>query len=284
MKTEQINVVTYEPDNSLRSGCFQTFRQIYRELIESRWLTYQLFMRDFTTMYKQSFIGFLWIFIMPVLNVGIFALLGRSGIFNYGDISAPYPVFAILGISLWQVFSSGISSCGYSLNDVGEMILHINFSKKSLVIASIGKSLITFTIQMLLIVILLVIFRVVPSKFVFFYPLVALPIVIFALGLGLMISVLNAIVRDTGNLLGVILMLGMYGTPILYAKPTIGILANVTKYNPLYYFISTGRDLVLTGRLNEPKGFVLSCLLAVFVFLTGLFVFHLTETRIAERS
>ena len=139
--------ITYGPDNSLKSGYFETFRQIYRELLENRWLTYQLFMRDFTTMYKQSFIGFLWIFIMPIINVGIFALLGRSGIFNYGNITAPYPVFAVLGISLWQVFSNGVMSCSNSLTNAGEMILHVNFSKKSLVMASVGKSIVTFLIQ-----------------------------------------------------------------------------------------------------------------------------------------
>jgi len=103
------------------------------------------------------------------------------------------------------------------------------------------------------------------------------------LGLGFIISILNAIVRDTGNLLSVVVMLGMYVTPILYAKPTIGLLARITHYNPMYYLACSGRDLVLTGTLSEPKGFILTCLFALFIFLAGLFIFHLTETRIIER-
>lgn len=281
MQKEMITV--YQPDNTLKNGHLLTFHQIYEELIDNKWLMYQLFKRDFFTIYKQSFIGILWIFIIPIINVGIFALLGRSGIFNFGKISAPYPVYAILGISLWQMFANGVMACGNSLTSAGDMLTRINFSKKSLVIASIGKSVISFLIQIILVAALFVIFKFMPNKTIILFPLVVIPIILFTLGLGLIIALLNSIVRDTGNLLSVILMLGMYATPVLYAKPMIGPLAHITDYNPMYYFICSGRDLALTGSLSEPKGFLISCILAVFVFFAGLVIFHLTETRITER-
>ena len=277
-------ITVYQPDNSLKNGFFLTFRQIYEELIDNKWLMYQLFKRDFSTMYKQSFIGFLWIFIMPItLNVGIFAMLGSSGIFNYGKIGVPYPVYAILGISLWQIFANGITSCGNSLSGAGDMITRINFSKKSLVLATIGKAIITFLVQISLVIVLLMIYRIVPNPTILLFPLVTIPIILLALGLGLIISILNSFIKDTGNLLSVVVMLGMYVTPVLYAKPAIGLLAGITTYNPMYYFICSGRDLALKGTLSEPQGFVISCFLSIFVFLIGLYIFHLTETRITER-
>jgi lipopolysaccharide transport system permease protein len=134
-----------------------------------------------------------------------------------------------------------------------------------------------------LIALLLVVYKFAPAKTIILFPLMILPILLFTLGLGLIISILNSIVRDTGNLLSVIMMLGMYATPVLYAKPRTGLLVHISNYNPMYYFISAGRDLALTGNLSEPKGFIISCILAVFIFLTGLVIFHLTETRITER-
>lgn len=276
-------LTTYEPDNSLKSSYYKTLKVIFKELIENRWLMYQLFKRDFSAMYRQSFIGFLWIVIMPAINVAIFAMLGNSGIFNYGQLSAPYPVYAVLGISLWQLFANGIMACGNSLSSAGDMIAKINFSKKSLVIASIGKSIITFTVQLGLVALLLLIYKIIPAKTFFLFPIIAIPIIIFTLGLGLVISLLNSFVRDTGNFLSVIVMLGMYGTPVLYAKPETGLLADITLYNPMYYFVSAGRDMILTGTLTEPAGFVYSSLAAVIIFFLGLTAFHLTETRITER-
>lgn len=276
-------IQTYEPDNCLKQGYLAAVKEIFHELFYNKWLIYQLFKRDFSAMYKQSFIGFLWIFIMPILNVGLFAMLGQSGIFNFGNITVPYPIYAILGLAFWQIFANGMIACGGSLTAVGDMVMRIKFSKKCVVIASIGRGVVTFLVQLLLIVVLFIFFKIVPSKGAVLMPLFAIPIVILTLGMGLLVALLNSIVRDTGNLLGALLSFYMYLTPILYAKPETGILNQLSNINPMYYFIAAGRDMVLTGHLSEPVGFLYSCLFALFVFFVGLMVFHLTETRITER-
>ena len=75
----------------------------------------------------------------------------------------------------------------------------------------------------------------------------------------------------------------MFLTPVLYAKPTTGILARITEYNPLYYLVSAPRDLVLMGTVPELKGFLISSVISVIILIICLIAFHLTETRIAER-
>ena len=276
-------VQTYEPDNCLKKGYGALFTEIAREIAENRWLTWQLFKRDFVTMYKQSFIGIIWIFILPIVNVCTFLLLSRSGIFNIGDIPVAYPIYAILGMAFWQIFATGMISCGNSLSSAGEMIMRINFSKKALVLAAVGKPIISFSIQFILVIVLFVIYQTKPSAGIFLAPLVIVPVILLTLGLGFIMALLNAIVRDTGSLLSIGMMLLMYLTPVLYAKPSTGLLAAATQLNPMYYFISAGRDLILTGTVHELKGFIISSILSLVIFVIGLLIFHLTETRIAER-
>jgi len=79
-------ITTYAPDNSLKKGYLSIFKEIFCEIIKNRWLTYQLFKRDFIAIYKQSFIGVFWALIIPLVSVGTFILLNRSGIFSMGDI------------------------------------------------------------------------------------------------------------------------------------------------------------------------------------------------------
>jgi len=63
---EPITITTYEPDNSLKKGYLSIFKEIFNEIKKNRWLTYQLFKRDFFAIYKQSFIGVFWaVFIVP---------------------------------------------------------------------------------------------------------------------------------------------------------------------------------------------------------------------------
>jgi len=276
-------ITTYEPDNSLKKGYLSIFSEILNEFKKNKWLTYQLFKRDFFALYKQSFIGVLWAFIIPLVSVGTFIILNRSGIFSIGDINVPYPIYAIFGMAFWQLFSTGLITSSNSLVKAGSMIVKINFSKKSLVIASAGQSIVSFLIQITLVIILFIYYKITPSSAILLIPIFMIPIMLLTIGLGFIFSLLNGIVRDIGNILSILMTFLMFLTPILYAKPSTGILARITNYNPLYYLTSVPRELALTGTISEWKGFLISSTISIFIFIICLIVFHLTETRVAER-
>jgi lipopolysaccharide transport system permease protein len=276
-------IVTYESDNSLKKGYLSIFSQIYVELKQNRWLTYQLFKRDFLTSYKQSFLGILWAIILPLVSIAIFIALNQSGILNIGNIGVPYSIYALIGMAFWQFFSNSLVACSNSLVNAGPMILKINFCKKSLVIAAAGKAIVPFIIQIIMVCILFVGYGRNPSTWSLLVPLLIIPLILFTIGLGFFTSLLNGIMRDIGNIISVSLMFLMFFTPVLYAKPQAGLLATITKYNPLYYLVSTPRDLILKGSAQEWQGYLIVCLVSIILFIGCLFAFHLTETRVTER-
>ncbi len=274
---------TYEPDNSIKKGYLSLGKEIVQELRENKWLISQLFKRDFLTIYKQSLIGILWAFIIPIISVGTFIILNRSGIFKFGDIEVPYPIYAILGMAFWQLFSTGLIATSNSLVNAGSMLVKINFSKKSLVFASAAQSLIAFIVQIILVIVLFFVYNVSPNIKILFLPIFMVPIFLLTLGFGFIFSLFNSVVRDIGNALSVLMTFVMFLTPVLYAKPKTGILMPITNFNPLYYLISMPRELILKGTMVEWKGYLLSVTTSILVFLVGLIIFHLTETRITER-
>jgi lipopolysaccharide transport system permease protein len=276
-------ITTYEPDNSLKKGYLSIFIEIFNELKKNRWLTYQLFKRDFLAAYKQSLMGIFWALILPLISICTFIILNRSGIFSIGDIKAPYPIYAILGMAFWQLFSTGLIASSNSLVAAGTMITKINFSKKSLVIASMGRPFVSFLIQFALVALLFVYYGIMPSIAIFLIPIVIVPTLLLTLGLGFILSLVNGVVRDIGNIIGMLLTFLMFLTPVLYAKPTIGILADATKYNPLYYLVSAPRELALTGKISELSGFFITSIITIIILIICLVIFHLTETRVAER-
>ena len=279
----QNSLKIYEPDNSIKKGYWSILSEIFTELIDNRWLTYQLFKRDLFAMYKQSIMGVFWVFIMPLVSIATFVLLSYSGVFNVGEISVPYPIYAGIGMAFWQLFSIGLISSTNSLVEAGTMVKIINFSKKSLVIASTAKALVSFLIQLVLVITLFAVYRIVPSTGIFYILIVAIPLFFLTLGLGLILALLNGVMRDIGNILSIFITFLMFLTPVLYAKPKSGILGEITRHNPLYYFISAARNLILNGSIPESKGFLISCAVSFFVFFMCLIIFHLTETRITER-
>lgn len=277
------DVKTYEPDNSLKHGYFSIFGEISTELRKNRWLTYQLARRDLFSIYKQSLIGFLWIVILPLISVATFIVLNHSGIFRIGEMNVPYPIYAILGMAFWQLFSTGLVACSNSLVHAGSMILKINLSKESLVIASAGKSIISFLVQILLVAMLFIGFEFTPHLTILLIPIIILPIILLTLGLGFIFSLLNGIIRDIGNMVSILLTFLMFLTPVLYSRPKQGWLAIITAYNPFYYLVSFPRDLVLLGTAAEWKGFLITSILSLLIFVVCLVVFHMAEPRVTER-
>jgi len=277
------NLVSYEPDNVLKKSYLQLFREIVNEIRNNRWLMWQLFRREFLSHYKQSLVGIFWAFIMPIVSLGAFVLLNHSGVLNLGEFSVPYPLFALLGMAFWQLFATGLLYTSNSLVKAGRWLIKINFSRKSLVIACWGESLVTFLIQMTLVGFLFFWYKIKPSVEIIFLPLFILPLILFTLGFGLIFSLLNGLMRDVGNILPVLLTFLMFLTPVFYTKPKIGILTPLTRFNPLYYLISVPRDLILAGSTVEWRGFLITSGVSFMIFLISLLIFHLTETRIAER-
>jgi len=276
-------ITTYEPDNSIKKGFLHIFKEIFHELKMNKWLTYQLFKRDFFALYKQSFVGILWAIIVPLISVVTFIILNRAGVFSIGDIDIPYPLYAILGMSFWQLFSSGLIACTNSLVSAGSMVVKINFSRKSIVIASFGKSVISFLVQLVLAVILFIIYGIMPNIAILLIPILLIPIILFTLGIGFILSLLNGIMRDIGNVISSIIVFLLFLTPILYAKPSTGLLTKITSYNPIYYLISAPREFLLTGNISEWEGYLISSIISIVIFILCLVIFHLTETRITER-
>jgi lipopolysaccharide transport system permease protein len=267
-----------------------------RELRDNGYLTYQLFKRDVFAFYKQSLLGAFWIVFVPLITVATFVLLRGSGVVDAGRIDAPYPVFAVIGLGVWQLFSAGLVAGANSLVQGGEMISRINFSKKALVIASMGRTVVSFLV---LVALALVMFGVYlssgwawgPSPALLLAPLALLPTLLLTLGLSFYLALLNGVVRDIGTMLSMVVTFLMLLTPVLYEKPNpdagaarmARLLAEITRYNPMYYLVEAPRELVLQGRVADLRGFAFASAFSFVVFAVGLVSFHLTETRIAER-
>lgn len=273
----------YEPDNVLKNGYFSIFKQIFKEIIENHWLLFQLFKRNLLTVYKQSLFGVLWALIFPLFSVMTFVILNRSGVFSLGKMDIPYAIYAVFGLSFWQFFSTGLIAGANALVEAGSMIIKINFSKKSLVLASLGQAFVSSSIQLILVFLLFFIYNFTPSVNIVLIPLLFLPIIFLTIGLSFIFSILNGVLRDIGSILSVLMTFLMFLTPILYVRPESGILALISDYNILYYLIVFPRDLILTGDASELVPYLISSGVSIIIMLICILVFHITETRVAER-
>ena len=273
----------YFPDKSIKQGYPSLFKEMVGEVINSRWLTWQLFKRNVSAIYRQSLLGVAWALIVPLVTVGTFIFLNASGIFDVGDITIPYPLFAVAGVALWQLFAMGLTLSTNSLVTAGAMLTKINFPREPLVISAVVQGIIPSLIQVVVVFVLFACYQIVPPLTALLFPLAAIPLLVLTLGLGFILSLINGVLRDVGNSIGVLVTFLMFLTPVLYAKPASGMAAIASHYNPLYYLVVVPRDLLVLGGTVEWQGYMYSTLFSFVVFFACWMAFHLTETRITER-
>ena len=95
--------VVYTPDTGLRHPLALVTGMWHDAFChQSRDLAWRLFVRSISAQFRQSLLGYFWLFFPPLVNSAVFIFLNSQGIVNIPDTGVPYPVFVLLGNLLWQ--------------------------------------------------------------------------------------------------------------------------------------------------------------------------------------
>jgi lipopolysaccharide transport system permease protein len=280
-------IIVYTPKGPTfnnKKGPFLVTRLMGRELFASRELIWKLFVRDFSSRYRQSVLGVLWAIIMPIITVGMFVGMHRSGILTIGDVGMPYPLYALIGLTIWNLFTVGLTTCTNSVVGAGSMISKINFPKATLIFAASGQSLVEFLIRAVLIMITFIYFEVTPHwEGLLIGFLCLIPIYLTTVGIGFVLSLVTAVIRDILNVLNLGLTGFMLLTPILYPIAGDNLLARLNVWNPFNYLVNVPRDFFVRGNTEMMYEFLWITGLSLFIFYIGWKLFYLAQTKIAER-
>jgi len=210
-------------------------------------------------------------------------LLNSSGVLDVGSTTAPYPAWALLNLTVWQVFAAGLTATTGSIVAGGSMVVKINFPKSALVMASLGNILVETAIRTVMIVLVFAWYGVSPKATAALAPLVLIPVLALTLGMGLVLSLFNALLRDVIHIVTVGVSFLLFVTPVLYADPGQGLLSRWNTINPMAIFVGATRDLVLNGKLEDPVRFLWYSAASIVVFFVSWRFFNLVEPRMVER-
>ena len=281
-QTDASSLVVYEysPAGVRRNGSIG-WPLMVKEIVGNRRLIGLLIQRDISVRYRQSILGYLWAVIPQLATVSVFAFLHASRVMPIGGTRIAYVAYAAWGISVWQFFAACLSSCANSLVSSGSLVTKLNFPRETLVIAALGQPVFDFCVRLLPVMAVFIWYGVTPSWNIIFMPLVLLPIMLLALGLGFILSIANLVIRDTSNALGTVLTIGMFLTPVLYPAPVRWPFYLINLLNPLSPLLTATQDLLAGGGFTSPELLAVACLLSLIVALGGWRAFRVTIPRVA---
>ncbi|HMD88867.1 MAG TPA: ABC transporter permease, partial [Anaerolineaceae bacterium] len=209
IKKNEIAPIIITPPSSLEMPNFH-------ELWEYRGLFFFLVRRDIKLRFQQTFIGFLWIILQPLIQLLIFYIL-FGVLVHVSTNGIPYALFYLSGFVVWQFFTQVVNNSAMSLVGNISIIIKSYFPRLALPLSTVAGALVDFGVSFLVLMVFLLINGGYPITLRYLLlPVLLVLTIIFSSGVGLLFGALMVVFRDMKNLLAFIIMIWMYITPIIY--------------------------------------------------------------------
>jgi ABC-type polysaccharide/polyol phosphate export permease len=252
----------------------------YRALIET------LVARDLKARYRGSVLGFFWSFVNPLLLLLIYTFVFTKVMVGiHSPDMEPYALFMFCGILPWTWFSSSLLESSNTLIAGGNLIKKVLFPAEVLPLVTVLANMVHFFLGLPILVLFLIYYqRPVDPVELLWFPVIVLIQLVFTTGLALLLSALTVHFRDLKDLLGNLLTLWFFATPIIY--PMLEAPADLRWWlnlNPLtHLMISYQEVLFFPGPHGHWKWLTALGVMSVVVFLVGYFVFDRLRDSFAE--
>ena len=253
---------------------------IFKILYNYRELIITSLKKDIGGKYKHSFLGVLWSFINPLLQIAVYAiifpLIMKNNIPNY-------TVFMVCGLIPWNYFATVINRASFTFIENGNIIKKVYFPREILPLSLVTSETINFLISTIIIICFTLAYGMGLTKYVLLYPLVLLVQYILLLGISLIVSSVTVYFRDLQHFIGVLLQLFFYATPIVYSLETIPENFRwILKINPMTYIIEGFRDIFYYHQIPDVKMLGIVLVIGILLCIVGYLIFNKLQKKFAE--
>lgn len=252
-----------------------------KELWHYRDLLVLFVRRDFVTVYKQTILGPLWFFIQPLLTTITFTII-FGNVAQLSTDGAPKIIFYMAGITLWNYFSTCLTTVSGVFNANASIFGKVYFPRLIMPLTIVISNLMKFGVQFLLFICFVIYFtlqnQIQPNSWIMLTPLIIVLMALISMGIGLILSSMTTKYKDLNQLIGFGVQLFMYATPVIYPSSTVPQDYQwVVELNPLvglfdymrYAYLGVGEFTILD--LVYPS------LFSIVILAIGVLVFNKTQ-------
>ena len=243
-------------------------------------LLHTLVTRAIKQRYKRSVLGFAWTMLNPLLTMVILTVVFSA---VFGSIVPNYPLFIIIGLLAWNLFSLGSTQALASIVDSGSLIRKVAVPKEMFPLAAVGANLVNFLFSLIPLALVMLILRVQITAAFLWVPLGVALIGLFTLGVALLLGTLNVFFRDVRYFYEAGLLAWFYGTPIFYPIDVLSPRARaVLQWNPMHVLVEVFRAPLYGGTAPATGIVVTATLEASAKALLGWWIFRRYQARFVD--
>ena len=262
-----------------------TICRIVKDVWNSRKLIWSLSKNDFKTKYAGSYLGITWAFVQPIITVLVYWFVFQVGFKSAPVKDFPFVLWLISGMVPWFFFNDALINATNSLIEYSYLVKKVVFKISILPIVKIISALFVHVFFVLFLIGMFAIYGYYPN--IYFIQLIYYSFCVFFLTLGIayLSSALIIFFKDLGQIISIVLQVGMWMTPILWdyhimPERYLWLL----KLNPMYYIVEGYRDTFINGvwfweRYNQTIYF---WIISFGLFILGNLVFKKLKNHFAD--
>ena len=234
--------------------------------------------REFQSRYRNSMLGVIWMIINPLAMIVVYTLIFSqlmharlAGVNN----NMAYSIYLCAGILTWGLFAEIIGRSQTMFLDNANLLKKLSFPRICLPIIVVLNASLNFAIIFALFTGFLVLSGNFPGL-VYFAILPVLVIQIgFAIGLGMILGVLNVFFRDVGQLFGIVLQFWFWLTPIVYPLSVIpAVIRPLIEMNPMMQLIGSYQAILVHASWPQWQGLLPVVFLTLALIILGMLLFR----------
>ncbi|HXG32665.1 MAG TPA: ABC transporter permease [Bryobacteraceae bacterium] len=261
-------------------------RYFLQNLVERRTLLAQLVRRDFEKRFVGSAAGWVWGVIHPLV-----LLLSWTFVFDWclkvrlgaREVTQNYTIFLFCGFLPWLLLQDTVQRSATSLLENATLITKTVFPSEIVPLSVFLSSLIHHLIGVALAVAAIAIWLNHFGPMILMLPVYMALVGLLAVGIGWVVAALQVYVRDTAQVLVVVLTLWFWTTPIFIPEEQYPAqLRFLIAANPMAYVVRGYREALLSYRLPEPQQLAIVAIYAVAAFFLGGLFFRRLKRGFAD--
>lgn len=237
--------------------------------------------RDFKGRYRGSLLGALWPLIQPVghllLYTFVFCVVLKVR-FGPDSSTSNFALYLMSGLLAWGAISESLARATTCILELPNLVKRVVFPLEVIPIVVAVSSAATQVGGMIILILFAIVYQGGVQPSLLFVPIIAVPQMLFTIGLSWILASLGVYVRDMRHLITLALSAWMYMTPIVY--PASALPANLKFLcwlNPVAGFVTDYRRVILEGQSPDFLQYGVYSIASLAIFFFGYYFFMKTK-------
>lgn len=244
-----------------------------------------LTLRDLAARYRGSLLGALWAiltpFFMMMLYTVVFSVVLRVRLSTDSSPTA-FALYLLAGLLPWSAFAEAAGRAVGVMLDQANLVKKVAFPLEIVPLSMTAASLVNHAIGLALFLVVVLLIRGWHWTLLLL-PVVAIPYVLFMVGVVLVLASLGVFIRDLAQAIGLALTAWLFLTPILYLEEQVPAQMRILiRLNPFTPLVHAYRQVILDGRVPAPRTLLALYVVGGAVCLFGFWWFGRTKAAFAD--